>query len=177
MISFVELNRSHNRDNFDCGVEELNHFLKNLARQNLNKGLSRTFVAIYDEIPEEILGFYTLSLFELRAEKLPQNFAKKYKGDIPAIKLGKLATAKSKQKQGLGKSMLINAIKRVVSSSEHVGVIGFFVEAKNEDAKTYYQRFGFISLPDHPLESFLPFATLLKTHEIANLKNVSITIK
>ena len=56
MISFVELNRSHNRDNFDCGVEELNHFLKNLARQNLKKGLSRTFVAIKDEIPGEILG-------------------------------------------------------------------------------------------------------------------------
>jgi len=165
MIRFVELNRSHNRDNFDCGVEELNYFLKNLARQNLKKGLSRTFVAIKDGIPEEILGFYTLSLFELTAEKLPKKIAKKYKGNIPAIKLGRLATAMGKQKQGLGKSMLINAIMRVISISEHVGVIGFFVDAKNEGAKTYYQRFGFISLPDHPLEVFLPFATLLKMNE------------
>ena len=45
MINFVELNRTHNRDNFDCGIEELNYFLKNLARQNLKKGLFRTFAS------------------------------------------------------------------------------------------------------------------------------------
>jgi hypothetical protein len=44
-------------------------------------------------------------------------------------------------------------------------VIGFFVDAKNKDVKRYYQKFGFISLPDHPLELFLPFATLQKMYE------------
>jgi hypothetical protein len=56
--------------------------------------------------------------------------------------------------------MLINAIMRGISISEHAGVIGFFVDAKNKAVKKYYQKFGFISLPDHPLELFLPFATL-----------------
>jgi len=67
---------------------------------------------------------------------------------------------------------------RVVSISEHAGVIGFFVDAKNKAVKRYYQKFGFISLPDHPLELFLPLATLHKMYEIAisgNVSNAKIT--
>jgi len=71
--------------------------------------------------------------------------------------------------------MLINAIMRVISISEHAGVIGFFVDAKNKAVRRYYQKFGFISLPDHPLELFLPFATLQKIVEIAISRNVSNT--
>ena len=178
LIDFIELNRTHNRANFDCGIEELNYFLKNLVRQNLKKGLSRTFVAVDKNIPEEVLGFYTLSLFELSSEKLPKKYAKKYKGKIHAVKLARLATANGKQNQGLGRHMLINAIMRVVSISEHAGVIGFFVDAKNKAVKRYYQKFGFISLPDHPLELFLPLATLHKMYEIAisgNVSNAKIT--
>jgi len=175
MINFVELNCTHNRDNFNCGIEDLNYFLRNLARQNLKKGLSRTFVAVDKKIPEEVLGFYTLSLFELSSEKLTKKYAKKYKGKISAVKLARLATARGKQNQGLGRHMLINAIMRVISISENAGVIGFFVDAINKALKRYYQRFGFISLPDRPLELFLPFATLQKMYEIAISGNVSNT--
>ncbi len=165
MIKFVLLKRTHHRENFDCGVEELNRFLKNLARQNLNKGLSRTFVAVDENIPEEILGFYTLSLFELSAEKLPEKLAKKYKGKIPCVKLARLATARGRQKHGLGTHMLIDAIMRIITISEHAGITGYFVDAKNSEVKKFYQKFGFISLPDHPLELFLPFATLQMMYE------------
>ncbi len=164
MNRFEELNRSHNRAIFDCGVKELNEFLHNLARQNLKKGLSRTFVLIKKSIPKEILGYYTLSVFEISAEKLPHKFANKYKGYLPGIKIARLAVAKDLQKQGLGKHMIINAIKRVIAISENVGVIGLFVDAKNENAKKYYLQFGFISLLDHCLELFLPLNTLLKMH-------------
>jgi hypothetical protein len=41
-----------------------------------------------------------------------------------------------------------------------VGIIGFFVDAKNEDARRYYEQYGFIALPDNPLKLFLPLATL-----------------
>ena len=71
--------------------------------------------------------------------------------------------------------MLINAIMRVISISEHAGVIGFFVDAKSNAIKKYYQKFGFIPLPDHPLELFLPLATLQKMYEIAISRNVGNT--
>ena len=164
MNSFKELNRSHNRAGFDCGVKELNEFLHNLAHQNLKKGLSRTFVLSKKNISEEILGYYTLAIFEISAKKLPPKFAKKYKGYIPAVKIARLAVAENLQKQGLGQHMIINAIKRVIAISKNAGVIGLFVDAKDKDAKKYYLRFGFIPLLDNRLELFLPLNTLLEIH-------------
>ena len=95
---------------------------------------------------------------------MPFNYAKKYQERIPGIKLARLAISKTRQHQGLGKLMMIHAIKRVVNISENVGIVGFFVDAKDEAAKTYYEQFEFISLPNHPLELFLPLATLQRLH-------------
>ena len=164
MNRFEELNRSHNRAGFDCGVKELNVFLQNLAHQNLKKGLSRTFVLTGKSFPEEVLGYYTLSIYEVSAEKLPRKFAKKYKGHLPAAKIARLAVAKELQKQGIGKHMMINAMKRVINVSENVGIIGLFVDAKNQGAKEYYLNFGFIPLSDHSLKLFLPLSTLLQMY-------------
>ena len=164
-MRFEELGCSHDRERFDCGVDELNIFLKTLAYQNFKKGLSRTFVLIDDEMPTKIQGFFTLSLFEVTTDKLPRKYSKKYQGKAPAAKLARLAVSKEKQRRGLGKYMMIHAIKRVVVISEQTGIIGFFVDAKNESAKTYYEKFEFIPLPDHPLELFLPLATLQKLHQ------------
>jgi hypothetical protein len=44
-----------------------------------------------------------------------------------------------------------------------MGIIGFFVDAKDEGAAGFYRHFGFIPLPDNPLELFLPIATIRKT--------------
>jgi hypothetical protein len=58
--------------------------------------------------------------------------------------------------------MMLNAMERVLLVAEHLGVIGFFVDAKDEGAARYYTQFGFIPLTDHPLELFLPIATIRK---------------
>ena len=61
--------------------------------------------------------------------------------------------------------MMVNAIERIIFVSKNLGIIGFFVDAKNAKAKGYYEQFGFIPLPDNPLELFLPIATLQQAYE------------
>ena len=56
--------------------------------------------------------------------------------------------------------MMANDIEQILRVSEHLGIIGFFVDAKNDEAITFYEQFGFIPLPDNPLELFLPLETL-----------------
>ena len=89
---------------------------------------------------------------------------KNIKRNLPAVKIARLAVAKGVQKQGLGKHMMINAMKRVINISENVGIIGLFVDAKDQGAKEYYLNFGFIPLSDHSLKLFLPLSTLLQMH-------------
>ncbi len=111
MIGFVELNGSHNRENFACGVDKLKSFLKNIARQTQKNGISRTLVVVDDKVPEEILEFCMLSLFELSSERLPKKISNEYRGKIPAVKIARLTTAKRQQNLGLGRHMLVNAFR------------------------------------------------------------------
>ena len=165
MLKIETVSRDHNRSGFDCGNDALNQYLKKIARQHLNKGISRTFVLVDDNMPTEVLGFFTLVSCEIFVDKLPRKYAKKYPSKAPAAKLARLAVAKDRQRQGLGTHMMINAVERVIRVSQNLGIIGFFVDAKDNKAKAYYEQFGFIQLPDNPLELFLPLATLRNAYD------------
>ncbi len=150
------LDKSHARDKFDCGNEALNHYLKAIARQHIQKGISRTFVLVDSEKPLDIMGFFSLSLCEVQAKKLPLRLAKKYPLKVPGVKLARLAVAKEFQKQGIGEILMFEAMRKAYIISENAGVIGLFVDVKDEKAKSYYEQYGFVSLEDNLLEMFLP---------------------
>jgi GNAT superfamily N-acetyltransferase len=161
-LKIEPISRTHNRRGFDCGSLDLNQYLQNTARQQSEKGISRTFVLVEDDNPSEVLGFFTLTACEILVEKLPLRFAKKYPMRASAAKLARLAVARPCQKRGHGTFMMLNAMERVLLIAEHMGIIGFFVDAKDEVAAGYYRHFGFIPLPDNPLELFIPIATIRK---------------
>lgn len=153
---------SHDRSSFDCGNQALNQFLKQTARQHIQKGISRTFVLVDAEQPSTVLGFFTLSLCEVRAEKLPPQLAKKYPNRVPGVKLARLAVSKVWQRQGIGEILMVEAMQRAIVILENAGIIGLFVDAKDEVAKAYYDRYGFVSLEDTPLKMFLPLQTIMQ---------------
>jgi ribosomal protein S18 acetylase RimI-like enzyme len=153
------LDRCHNRGGFDCGVPELNTFLKATARQHGQKGISRTFV-LTDGTPD-ILGFFTLTLCEVIAEQIPAAYARKYPlHGLPAVRLARLAVSRREQKKGYGELMLAEAVHRTALIAEQAGVIGLFVDAKDDAARRFYVRYGFLTIPEHPLQLFLPIDTV-----------------
>ena len=79
--------------------------------------------------------------------------------------MGRLAVAANRQRQGLGKLLLVAAMRKVVEVYESAGGIGLFVDAKDEAARAYYERFGFVPLPESALQLFLPLQTLRKALE------------
>ena len=160
MLRIELLSRSHDREGFSCGEPELDDYLKKTARQHIDKGISHTFVLVDGVEPLTILGFFTLTSCEVVTAELPTEYARKYPRKAPAAKLARLAVTTKWQRQGLGGLMLADAMWRTLSISENIGIIGFFVDAKNQDARDYYKQYGFIPLPSYPLALFLPLATL-----------------
>ena len=156
------LGREHDREGFDCGSEPLNVYLKRTARQHAERGISRTFVLVEEsgQEPKIILGFFTLNICQLKTEQLPAEFARSLPRQVSGVKLGRLAIAKDCQRQGLGKLLLVAAMKKVLEIFESAGGIGLFVDAKDDQAKAYYERFGFVPLPETPLQLFLPLQTI-----------------
>lgn len=160
MLRIELLSREHHREAFACGERDLDDYLKRTARQHIEKGISRTFVLIDTETSAKILGFFTLTSCEIVAADLPPEYAKKYPGRAPAAKLARLAVSSDRQRQGLGGIMMVEAMRRTLAVSENIGIIGFFVDAKSQAAREYYEQYGFIPLPNNPLTLLLPLATL-----------------
>lgn len=162
MTSLELLSRAHDREGFDCGSDALNAYLRHTARQHTERGISRTFVLVESAAPEPkpVLGYFTLNLCQLAAVELPPELARKLPRQIAGLKLGRLAVAKDRQRQGLGQRLLVAAMEKVVEIHASAGGLGLFVDAKDAAARVWYERFGFVPLPDHPLQLFLPLATI-----------------
>jgi ribosomal protein S18 acetylase RimI-like enzyme len=156
------LAKSHDRGGFDCGSEPLNLFLKQTARQHAERGISRTFVLVNEgeTAPKSIVGFFSLNLCQIKSELLSADEAKKLPREVSGIRLGRLAVAKTHQRQGLGKILLVAAMGKFMEIFNTAGGIGLFVDAKDQAAKRYYEQFGFIPLPSNELELFLPVKTI-----------------
>ncbi len=162
MHKIERLAKSHDRDGFDCGSGLLNLFLKQTARQHAARGISRTFVLVEEggSEPKPILGFFSLNLCQIKSESLSAEEAKKLPRDVSGIRLGRLAVAKGYQRQGIGKTLLVAAMRKFMEIFDTADGIGLFVDAKDQAAKRYYEQFGFVALPSSELELFLPVKTI-----------------
>lgn len=155
-MRIIPLTGSHDRQGFDCGRTELNDWLRNMARQHQTKGLSKTFVAILDEQPTQICGYYALTLTEVDTRALPESRRKKLPRMIPGVRLGRLAVDVRCQGKRLGELLLMDAVWRVRAIREHAGVVGLFVDAIDESAARFYTHFGFEAFVDDPLKLYFP---------------------
>ena len=80
--------------------------------------------------------------------------------DVAGVRLGRLAVAKARQRQGIGKTLLVAAMGKFVEIFNTAGGIGLFVDAKDQAAKRYYEQFGFVAMPSNELDLFLPVKTI-----------------
>lgn len=156
MMQVQALAGDHDRQGFDCGRQELNNWLRQVARQHQDKGLSKIFVAVREEAPDRICGYYALTLAELENRHLPEVWRRKLPRRIPGVRLGRLAVDRQYQGKGLGEMLLVDALTRAQRIYAEAGGIGLFVDALDEQAAGYYLNFGFEASPDNPLLLFLP---------------------
>src|SRR6266540_6875394 len=96
------LTAEHDRGDFDCAQPILDRFLKESARQNQDKDISRTFVLLRKS-EKRVLGFYTLAAGQIERTSLPPKVSKKLpKYPVPVAVLGRLAVDRSMKGQKLG---------------------------------------------------------------------------
>jgi len=148
----VPLDRKHDRSAFDCGEPALNDYLACYARQNQGSGIARTFVAVEDEVPDRILGYYSLTVGGMDKANLSPEAAKRFPNyPLPVARLVRLAVDLGARAQGLGEHLLMDALHRCLRVAREVGVVAVLVDAKDDKAKRFYARYEFESMPDQPL--------------------------
>ena len=154
------LERPHARDEFRCGKAPLDHFFHALVGQYEKRNRGRTYVAVRPG-NQRVYGYYTLASSAVAREILPAKAAKKLpRHPIPVVLLARLAVDQTVQGSGLGKRLLIDALLRCRNLSTQLGIHAVEVDAIDEQAKAFYEKFGFVALRDSPLHLYLPIATI-----------------
>lgn len=149
----------HRRENFSCGNTALDTYLREQARQDMKKKVSVCFVHSTPE--HHVIGYYTLSNGSIPRTDLPipqQHTLPRYE-QLPVTLLGRLAIDQTHQRKNLGTLLLIDALKRSLDASTEIASYAVFVDPINESAIRFYERFGFILLPDSR-KMFLPMKTI-----------------
>lgn len=159
----------HDRAAFDCGEPALDDFLKTKAAQHQARRVSRTFVLTDSAEPRRVLGYYSLSNSQVAREQLGANEARTLpRHPIPAVMLARLAVDRSQRGKRHGQWLLMDAIKRCAVVGLQSGVYALLVDAKNEGAKRFYERFGFVAVAGRPMTLYLPLETALKALQAAH---------
>src|SRR3989441_8958708 len=148
-----KLRRDHAVDPFDCGQEALNRFLVRYAFPNQQAEASQTYVAL---MGDEVAGFYTLVVAQVEYDAAPQRLGKGLaRHPIPLMLLARLAVATSWQGKGLGSGLVKDAMMRTLQAADIAGIRALAVHAKDDEARAFYERFGFVQAPTDPYHLFV----------------------
>lgn len=145
------LGRKDIRDSFTCGVASLDTWLVQHAPSADAAGSARTYVVI-DEEQERVVGYYALTVASLEREEATGRASKGMpRHAIPAMLLARLAVDESVQGAGVGATLLADAMQRTLLVAEEAGIRLFLVHALDEEARSFYLRYGFEASPSDPM--------------------------
>lgn len=148
------LTREHELDDFDCGEPALDEWLRRHARAADASESARVFVVAEDGAA--VVAYYALAAAQVEPRSATARAAKGQPSrPIPAILLARLAVDRRHQRRGLGRSLVQDVMLRCIAAADEIGVRVLLVHAKNEQAKQWYEQYGFEESPTDPLHVML----------------------
>jgi GNAT superfamily N-acetyltransferase len=147
----------HDRTEFACGVDALDRYLRHQAGQDVRRRVTACFV-VREIATGRIAGYYTLAAGGVLLAEMPAALAKRLPRypSVPVARLGRLAVALAFHGHKLGGALLWDAVDRATRSE--VAVYALVVDAKDEQAESFYRHHGFVDFGGAPRSLILPLS-------------------
>jgi predicted N-acetyltransferase YhbS len=142
------LAEAHRLDEFNCGIEALDRWLRQSARIAAASGTAATYVLCRGE---RAVGYYALAMSAVEHEQAPSRLRRRMPDPIPVVLLARLALDRAEQGHSLGGHLLVDALARCVRGGREFGARAVVVDAISPDAADFYRHFGFHDLDEHRL--------------------------
>jgi GNAT superfamily N-acetyltransferase len=152
-------------ENFDCGDEPLNNYLKRHAWTNQQKSsIGVTYVGIEESAPRSVLGYFTLATSSVPRDLLPKRHVRGLPPyDLPLILLARLAVDRRFAGKGLGHALIAEVFKITLRVADEVGCRCIITDAYR-DRVGWYSKYGFVPVEgtakDGPQKMFLDVRTI-----------------
>jgi len=159
-VEISHVGPEHDREDFDCGVPALDEFLRRYARQSDERGLSRTYVATR---PGEraVSGYVTIRAGQVACSDLPEDVRRRLpRYPVPVLHIARLAVDTRARGSGLGEQLLVYALRKAADAAGELGIWGVEVIAKDDNARRFYERYGFKRLVDDDLHLDISLKTV-----------------
>ena len=153
---------------FASGNADLDEWLRQYSGQSERSNNTRTFLGVVAD-GGQVVGFYTTTTYRIeRDEQAEYLEAGNRAYPIPAVLLARLAVDKHWQGLGIGRQLLVDAMQRFAALSADVGFEVVVVDAIDDEAITFYSRYGFVPFQQHRRRLFLTTKQLLETFPISD---------
>jgi len=136
-------------------VRGLDEWLRRRALANEETGASRTYVA---GAGGRVVGYYALASGGVTLWQAPGRVRRNMPDPIPVMILGRLAVDRTWQGRSLGSSLLRDAVLRILQAAGIGGIRALLVHAISEEARRFYQRYGFGESPLDPMTLMMTVA-------------------
>ena len=150
-MKLVRLTPDYELNLFDCGDEDLNHFLFEDAKNFFNKRIANSFI-LEDE--NNIVAYFCLLNDKISRQEVSNSQWKKIKNSFPsgkkfssypAIKIGRFAVSTSYSGKRIG-TMLMNMIKDMLISNQNYSAFRFITVDAYMSAIPFYIKNVFTQL-------------------------------
>ncbi|MDA8254546.1 MAG: GNAT family N-acetyltransferase [Betaproteobacteria bacterium] len=147
------LTTAHRLDEFSCGEQVLDDWLRRRAIANQTRGASRTFVVADQD--GRVYGYYAMAAGAVSHQMATGGVRRNMPEPIPVMVLARLAVDHRAQGIKLGGALLQDAVNRALVVSQNTGVRALLVHSLHDRAKSFYEHYGFEISPADPMTLML----------------------
>ena len=153
----VALSAQHQTEDFSCGTESLDAWLKRRALKNQIQGASRTYVVCQGD---QVMAYYAIASGAVTCNEATGRLRRNMPDPIPVVVLGRLAVDGRLHGKGFGRALVRDAALRVMQAADVIGIRGMTVQALSDEAKVFYEHVGFEPSPIDPKLLMITLADL-----------------
>lgn len=149
-------------ESFRSGSQPLDFWLREKARLATATNTARVYVITSDSA---VVGYFALAASSALREDLPRNLRGNMpKHRIPMVLLARLAVDSNHQGRGIGAALVSSALAISLRVAEHIGAMGLATNAKDTQARGFYEAIGFRAGPND--ESLMIFPLTRTTKDV-----------
>jgi ribosomal protein S18 acetylase RimI-like enzyme len=151
-VLLERLDAHHDVSIFDSGNEVLDGWLRRHAIAAQRMDSARTFVATRNG---RVIGYFGLTMGSMLRAEAPVKLVRGMPAyPVGMVLLARLAVDQSQQGRGVGAMLLAEALRKAIAAGEVAAARLIVVDAVDEDAAAFYQRYGFVRTPENPLRLY-----------------------